>query len=533
MPVDIIETVFKVVGAEELQKKFNDLSRGAGTFESVGARIAGAGVVMTGVGVGLGNINAGLKEAGNEAGAASAKLDAMLRKRGQSGARSDLDALATSLSKSTGQDDDMFTNAEAHLLSFGLSAEQVKQILPSITAQAKTMDQSVVAAADGFGRAFGSGNAGALTRTGVVLSQADKDAIKLAKSTSEVAGQTELFNRVLASYQQYAINAGEGITQAQLSQNNYNNALGTTHELLGQGIGEAQIGIYDRTASMLDRLNASPGFVKGIGEAMAYGEVIGKVVGPLVTAGGAIMKLKGGVDVLTGAKAALRAGTLVETAAEAAKVPVAGAEAAAHAATTAAVEAETLAKGGLAAANEGAMLSAFGLEGAAAAGIAALSVAAIAYAAFEGYQGTQDATTLSDEDMHKKSALRGWQADAAEESGWQWMGELTTGTGANIAKGDEAAEKSRAFMEGRRHRSNGLTPSQIAVNSAHDEEMSRRQYGNLAAVVSNRRNVTTGPNARVTRAGGGIVTVRIPDIQIPASQADRHNDDATAADYDE
>jgi hypothetical protein len=237
MGVDELVLRFVTQGAGGLRANLSAISKDVDVTESKALKLSksflAASGASAGAAAGLGLFLNSAVQAGNEAGNASAKLDAMLRARGETGARKDLDAVAASMAKLTGQDDDAFTNTEAHLLSFGLSAQQIARIMPSLVGQANVLDQSLDSVADSFGRAFASGDAGGLTRSGVVMSAADKEAIKLAKSTSEAAGQQELYNRVLASYQQYAGKAGEGVTNAARAQGNFNTQLGNMQELLG------------------------------------------------------------------------------------------------------------------------------------------------------------------------------------------------------------------------------------------------------------------------------------------------------------
>jgi hypothetical protein len=269
------------------------------TLQTLGAGTALAGLNM------MAN---GLVTAGVEAGNVDAKLTAMLRTRGESGALDEINEMADRLSQMTGKDDDLFKDAASHLLSFGLNAQQISQIMPGLTGQADTMGQSLESVADSFGRAFASGNAGALTRSGVVLSQAAKDSIEAAKATSEAAGQTELFNQVLQSYAQYATKAGEGTTEAAKTIGYFTTQVGNATEIMGAGAANARAAWMGFLTPFIKGLNDShQGLLMNVGGVMEFGTKIADVVGP---AAGAWMQYRNFRNLATIAEGA---GTIATT----------------------------------------------------------------------------------------------------------------------------------------------------------------------------------------------------------------------------
>lgn len=317
---DLIMARFLMSGDRAMQDAFNRIGAAAGGAEDKlqgferTSRLLGGALALGGLNL----ASSKLIEMGNEAANVSAKLDGMLRVRGETGARGELDGLAASLSRATGIDDDLFTDAQAHLLSFGLSAKQIAQIMPGLTGQANTMGQSLDGVADAFGRAFASGNAGALTRSGVVLSKADKDAIDAAKSISEAAGQQELFNRVLGSYAQFAVHAGEGITNAARAQGNFNTQLGNMMETIGTGASEARGKWQGSITPIIEGMNReNEGLLKNIGATIEYATVIGNVAGPVYGVAKAFGELRNYQNLAKLAQ-------IGETAAEEAKIAVAG-----------------------------------------------------------------------------------------------------------------------------------------------------------------------------------------------------------------
>lgn len=354
MPVDTIITRWASQG---LSQFIGDLKRAEGAaggvesrlakMEKVGNGLTIGGAAITGASLATRNYIKSAIELGNYADNTALKLKQMLEVRGQGSAFEDLTALAGEMQRATGNSDETFKEASVHLLSFGLNAKQIRDIMPGISGQALTLGSSIDSVADSFGRAFASGKIGGLTRSGVVLSQADKDAIDYAKSVSEAAGQQEIFNRVLQSYNKYALKAGQGITEAARAQNYFNQVKGDAEERFGSGAAGAQTKMYQEGAKLLDALNTKPKLLEMAGAVATYGSALGSVAGPIATATGLMMKLKAAKQLATIAQN-------LETNAERNKIPVALEEAAAHEAATVAVTEHALANEALAATGGGA-----------------------------------------------------------------------------------------------------------------------------------------------------------------------------------
>jgi hypothetical protein len=274
-----------------LASSFGRVEQSAARMDKIGGALVGIGAGVTGASIGLQRLVTKSIEVGNYADGIASKLKAMLAVRGESGAYDELMALSAQMQKLTGQSDEVFSDASSHLLSFGLNARQIAQILPGMVGQANTMGQSLNSVADSFGKAFASGNAGALTKSGLVLSQADKEAIDYAKGISEAATQQAVFNASINAYAKYATKAGEGISRAARAQNYFNQLKGDAQEQFGQGAAEAQTDLYEKGAAMLEKLNASPQIIRQAGAWATYASAAGQVVGPLTTVAGLAYKI--------------------------------------------------------------------------------------------------------------------------------------------------------------------------------------------------------------------------------------------------
>ena len=274
-------------GADSGKAALDGLGNAAVSVESKSDRLKttlgalGAGAALAG----LNMFASKLVAAGTEAGNVDAKLTGMLRARGESGALGEINAMADRLSQLTGKDDDLFKDSAAHLLSFGLTAQQIGQIMPGLTGQADTMGQSLDSAADSFGRAFASGNVGALARSGVVLDENAKAAIENAKAHGEAAGKAELFKQVLASYASYATKAGEGVTDAAKTIGYFGTTVGNTTEAMGTGAMNARAAWMGFLTPVLKGLNENhQGLLEFAGATVEVGTMTVNALAPAVGA---------------------------------------------------------------------------------------------------------------------------------------------------------------------------------------------------------------------------------------------------------
>lgn len=245
--------------------------------------------------VGLRMLSNSLIESGDSAETANNKLVQMLAVRGQSSSLGALKNMADEMSAMTGVDDDEIAEVGARLVSFGLDAKQVAGIMPGLIGQARTMGQSLGSVGDAFGKAFASGNAGALKKSGVVLEQSSLDRIKALKKEGKYAEATALtYAAVKDSFEKYSMSAKNSITGSQLQRARFAVQMGNAQEAMGQGAGAFR-GAYQSTLTpMLGRLNQSaPGVLKGAGAAIEAGSVLAPIVTVMATIGQSIPAFQG------------------------------------------------------------------------------------------------------------------------------------------------------------------------------------------------------------------------------------------------
>ncbi len=440
------------------------------------------------------------------------------------------------------------------------------------------MDQSLDSVAESFGRAFASGEAGALTRSGVVLSQTDEDAIKATKSISELAGQQELFNRVLASYQQYAVAAGAGTTDAAKAQGYFATQVGNAQEAIGAAASEARASWQSALTPTLENLNANhQGLLQLIGSTTEYATVaanVGTPVGALIKG---FMELKNWANLTkiatlaeagahgtaaiatnahAGANIAAMGAQNAETAAERAKLPVLAAEAAGHQ-TAAAATLEHAAANRALGASGGAGLP----GGAAGAGRGATALKAGGMVAtgiglgVAGYdaireEGAPDAQQIAG---YYKNRLMGQNANESATSAlggdpYAAGGDAEKKSMALFAKMREGGGAQKRLQAGVEARHRGLpdpyapgetkkeyTPEEIQADSdrrdAEDEaQQLRESYGLPGAKPP--QNLMGGDSGVITNApqtlpieskrnGDGSVTFRMAEFTLPLSSAER------------
>jgi hypothetical protein len=517
LSVDYLITECQINGVPDVRAGLDSLQSGVGETED---RFAGLKGLLAG-GLALAGLNAlsnDLVQTGNEAANVNQKLEAMLAVRGESGALDEINAALSDLSKQTGIDDDTFADSAAHLLSFGLSAKQVEQILPGITGQADTMGQSLDSVADSFGRAFVSGEAGGLTRSGVVLSDVDKEAIKAASSISALAGQQELFNRVLASYSQYAVAAGAGTTEAARAQGYFATQTGNAMEAVGAAASEARANWQKALTPTIEDLNANhQGLLALIGSSVEYATVAGNVGTPLFALVRGFGELRNYLNLAKLANIAAAGAQNAETAAEARKLPILASETAGHEAATVATLEHAAANRALGAAGGAGVPGVGGAAGGAGllanplvkgAGVVAAGVTL----GVVGYNATREDGMPSAGEIggYYKNRLLGQNANEA----------ATSVLGGNpYAAGDDAEKKSTALFDKMREGGGADKRKQAALEASHrDDVASGRDRISPEDAMAAYRQMSVAQRADVARQGQQRTQ---PDIQTGIAQQGR------------
>jgi hypothetical protein len=259
---------------DEARAKTENLQRSAETVRNFGVGMAAAGAG----GLILAN---SLIEVFNEGERAVAKLDAMLKKRGEGGRFEEMTNWAGKLAHEAALvDDDPINEAAAGLLGFGLNADQIRQIMPGLIGQSRLYGQSLESISEAFGRAYASGNAGALKRSGVTISQAEIDHI--ADATSETEKQARMFEAVKRSMEQYALSITEGMSEAEIAANRMALATDTAMSNVGKGAADAKKAVDELGASIITLGSESPALQKTMGGFLYIGSLIATTTGTMV-----------------------------------------------------------------------------------------------------------------------------------------------------------------------------------------------------------------------------------------------------------
>jgi len=397
--------------------------------------------------------------AGDEAEGAGLKLEQMLAKRGQSSSLGEMRQMGVELSKISGIDDDKLSNVAAHMLSFGLNAKQIREVLPGLIGQAKTMDQPLESVADSFGKAFASGNIGMLKRAGMTFSQVDIKAVGAAKKISEAAGQLELFARVQGSLKEFALNAGGGQSESQLTRKFAQNQLGNTMEGIGQAAGRTRAGWQGALTPLATKVAASPGATNALGFGLEMANMAAPFVAMLATAGQSMPAINA---LQTGMKN-FKTGVMVATVAEETE----GIGKLAFAVKTKIAAAATATMG----MSAGALTLTLGAF--------VLAAGAVAWAIDDIKKSAAD-MKLGDEAYAKKRGVRGGiELDAARGASSLW--DSVTGKnrkGANLeAQMAAQNEKNRLKFHGKpvgARQANGSTKSRVTVTINHPQTPAER-----------------------------------------------------------
>lgn len=270
---------------------------------------AGAGGLM------LSNTMIGIAQEGERA---LAKLDAMATKRGEGGRVEELANWASDLADQAALvDDDPINEAAAGLFGFGVNADQIKGIMPGLIGQSRLYNQTLDTTAMAFGKAFASGNAGALKRVGVTMSDSDVQYVKDANT--ELERSSRLYEVVKKSMDNYSLSITSGMSEGEKAINRQKKALDDVYTAIGKGSQAAQAGVGSITTSIISFIGANEKVAFSIGWMQTMGSNILVVGGSVLTLVGQVGMARLGLDAMgissVRAFAVMRAGAIRATAA--------------------------------------------------------------------------------------------------------------------------------------------------------------------------------------------------------------------------
>lgn len=259
--------------AGQLQERLEGLRAGGAALAALGA----GGIVLAN----------SLAEAGREGQAVDAALEAMMKKRGEGGRFEELGDWAGKLAHDAALvDDDPIKQAAAGLMGFGVSAEQVMQIMPGLIGQSRLYHQSLDSVAMSFGKAFASGSAGALTKSGVTLDKADLE--KLSAIEDPLEKQKLLFKMVKESMDKYALSITEGMGEGEIAANRAKLAQALAMGSIEAGAADAKVSIDNLTASAWGVVESNEAIGHGTGVFLTLGSYAAAAVGGVVSVGSQI-----------------------------------------------------------------------------------------------------------------------------------------------------------------------------------------------------------------------------------------------------
>jgi len=448
---------------------------------------AGAGAMASSS---LRSFSDGLIANGDEAEAAGLKMEAMAAKLkiAPSGVK-ELKDMANQMSKMTGMDDDEFANVSAHMMSFGLNAKQVKGILPGLIGQARTMDQSLTSVADAFGKAYASGNAGALKKSGVVLEQFDLDRIKALKKAGKYAeAQALTYEAVRGSLDKYAIGANQGRSKAAITRGYFDVQKGNMLESMGQSAGRTRAAWQGAATPLMERINNSPGALNALGAGVEIGAQASPFLTMAATLGQAmpVFEKAGGLfgNITTNVGKIGQVGPFVVNALAGAKTGMAASGwAAVFSGNSHAAAALKTRMAGFAALNAS--------GGFAKAGVALGALAATAYGLERLKTGMDKATRLSDDQLIKEEGTWGkvWV------KGGRAVGNAFSGLSGENARGARL-DAQLAELQRKRKARMAVREPQVKVQQ---DGFKRSPTGGGAARVSLNVHVPASPTDRAAR----------------------------------
>lgn len=280
------------------REKTDGLNRSAESVRNFGLALGAAGVGAT-------MLSNSLAKSFQEGAAATAKLDAMLAKRGEGGRMQEMSDWASKLAYDAAQiDDDPIKDAAAGLMGFGVSAKMVKDLMPGLIGQSRLYNQSLEGVSEAAGRAFGKGDMSGLSRIGITLTEEQiQKTEQLKKSGASMAErQAALYGMLKESFAQYALGMTEGMSATEVAANRQALAMDAAQEAVGKGAAKAKESLDNMTGSVLNMVGANPKLAEGAGLILGYGGYAAAAAGGLATFAGGLGQAYLAVQAFKGAR---------------------------------------------------------------------------------------------------------------------------------------------------------------------------------------------------------------------------------------
>ena len=279
--------------ADRFQRKIEMARERTAALQKTLGGLRMAGVAMAAAGTGGILLSRKLQGMAEEDIGDTKQMEAMLQKRGYG---DQIESMKKWVAKQTADadlpDDEPIKKATSQLLSFGMSPDRIKALMPGIVGQARlnsrrnggteVMDE-IQDVAKRVGTGYSTGNAGQLRRSAITLSKSDLDYIKAGNT--ELEKQDRLFEKVKESLDKYALGMSDGLTDAAKSANALSRQMDTLTTNVGDGAQQAQMGINSIAISITKMANLSPEIEKAGGKWFTYGSYALGAAGSVLSIG--------------------------------------------------------------------------------------------------------------------------------------------------------------------------------------------------------------------------------------------------------
>lgn len=331
---DYLIQVFQTRGESALINVFNTIGQGAGNAEDkmtslgkAGSAFALVGAGTTAAAVGLNRLTHSADDVYRSAESADAKLQEMLRTRGEPAAFEGMKKFDADYGLKIGVNTEDLEQADVNLLGFGIHAKDVNALLPGLSAQSKSYNKNLAEVATQVGKGIADADLAGLHRAAITI---DPSVLKtfdeFKKVHTSAENSAEAFRLVQDALKNYAANAENSMGAAEKAQARYNVELHRTQEAFGKGSSEAQTKLYEMGAKFMEKLDKNPKALEELGRIAGYVAPMAAAVGPVMLVAGAWMKMKDSANLATLAKNGLTKATLGDIGAEKEKAGVAGLE---------------------------------------------------------------------------------------------------------------------------------------------------------------------------------------------------------------
>lgn len=175
--IERVRTLFSAEGTEDVNRGYKSMADGASRYSDLHKKLqAGwetASPLVSQFGEQLFSSAKAWQAQYHEATMAEGRMRSFMTMKGvPPDAIRSVEDLTDSIMKQTGIDDEQQKQAIVNMMNFGMSAQQAADMLPYLARQSATLGTPIEGMGMAMGKAFGSGNLGALKRMGVTIDDA-------------------------------------------------------------------------------------------------------------------------------------------------------------------------------------------------------------------------------------------------------------------------------------------------------------------------------------------------------------------------